>query len=185
MATSMVQIAVIHTKRLILRPWREADFSPFAKINADRRVMECFPAILSSEESDRLAEKISQETEKKGWGFWAVEVIRGAPFIGFIGLGEVDASYPFSPAVEIGWRLAYDFWNQGYATEGAQGALQYGFQTLHLREIVSFTPVGNLRSRKVMEKIGMKRDPRDDFDHPKIAANSLLRRHVLYRLKAI
>jgi 3-dehydroquinate dehydratase/shikimate dehydrogenase len=173
----------IRTERLILRPWTEEDFEPFAKMNADPRVLEYFPSVLSRDESDQLARKIKITIEETGWGFWAVSVPEVADFIGFIGLRYDDFPAHFTPAVEIGWRLAFDHWGKGYATEGALAALKYGFETLKLNEIVSFTTEKNLRSRGVMEKIGMHRDPADDFDHPKLSASHPLKRHVLYRIK--
>lgn len=177
-------MTTIKTKRLILRPWKETDLKPFAKINADTKVLEYFPATLSKEESDQMAYRIKSKIEERGWGLWAVEVPGHCDFIGFIGLNNVDKesfSTHFSPAIEVGWRLAFEYWGKGYATEGAKAALVYGFETLNLPEIVSFTAEQNMRSRRVMEKIGMHHDPKDDFDHPKLAENSPLKRHVLYR----
>lgn len=173
---------MIQTKRLILRPWREEDFEPFAALNADARVMEYFPATLTRAESDAMATRVKREIEERGWGLWAVSVPGEADFIGYIGLKPVDFTAHFTPAVEIGWRLAFDFWCKGYAAEGALAALRYGFDVLKLNEIVSLTTPGNIRSRRVMEKIGMHRDPKDDFDHPKLPEGHPLRRHVLYRI---
>jgi 3-dehydroquinate dehydratase/shikimate dehydrogenase len=176
---------VIQTKRLILRPWREADLEPFASLNADSRVMEHFPSTLSKEESDQMAKRIQGKIEDRGWGLWAVALKETEEFIGFIGLNDLDsATFPvhFAPTVEIGWRLAFDYWGKGYATEGARACLKYGFETLQLPEIVAFTAVQNLRSRAVMERLGMHRNPTDDFDHPKLPEGHPLRRHVLYRL---
>lgn len=178
---------IITTERLILRPWREEDLVPYAKMNADPRVMECFPATLTREESDQQAQKFQTKMQEKGWGLWAVSVPDVADFIGFIGLNPVDKTTldaSFSPATEIGWRLAYDYWGRGYATEGAKACLEFAFETLNLEELVSFTTAQNRRSRAVMEKIGMHHDLKDDFDHPKLAKDHPLRRHVLYRLKA-
>ena len=174
---------VINTKRLIIRPWREEDLEPFAKMNADPRVMEFFPKTLSREESDLMAKKRMAEIEEQGWGIWAVSVKNFAPFIGFIGIAPVSFTAHFTPAVEIGWRLAYDFWGQGYALEGAQAALQFGFKTVQLSEIVSFAVTANLRSRKLMEKLGMHRNPKEDFEHPRIEDGHPLRKHVLYRIR--
>lgn len=174
------------TERLILRPWRKKDLEPFARLNADPRVMEYFPNILSHEESDQMVMRMQAKIDKRGWGLWAVSVPNVSEFIGFIGLNDVDkAFFPvhFAPAIEIGWRLAFDYWGKGYATEGAKACLKYGFESLKLDEIVSFTAVQNKRSRKVMEKIGMHCDPKDDFDNPKIAEGDRLRPHVLYRLR--
>lgn len=174
---------MIKTNRLFLRPWRDDDFEPFAELNADPRVMEYFPATLTRRESDDLAKRIIANMEKQGWGFWAVSVPGIAEYIGFIGLAIPSFEAHFTPAIEIGWRLAHQFWGQGYATEGAIAALEYGFNELGLNEIVSFTTTTNTRSRHVMEKIGMRRNPEDDFDHPKLSQGDPLRRCVLYRLK--
>ena len=177
-------MTTIKTKRLILRPWKESDLESLAKLNADPRVMEYMIAPLSREQSDAQAKNIQAKMQEQGWGFWAVAVPGVADFIGFIGLGHVPWVASFTPAVEIGWRLGFDFWGKGYATEGAKAALAYGFQTLQLKEIVAFTAVANMRSRAVMEKLGMHRDPKDDFDHPKLPEGHPLRRHVLYRIKS-
>lgn len=174
--------SVIKTKRLILRPWQQEDLEPFAKLNCDPRVMEYFPATLNTQKSDNLAKRISDKLEEQGWGLWAVSVPDVAEFIGFIGLAEPSFNAHFTPAVEVGWRLAYDFWGKGYATEGAMACLKHAFQKLNLNEIVSFTAVQNMRSRRIMEKIGLHYDPKDDFDHPKLQEGHSLRRHVLYRL---
>jgi|SRR3990167_3398796 len=180
-------MTTLKTQRLILRPWREEDLEPFAQLNADPRVMEYFPSVLSREASDQVAKKLQAKFEERGWGLWAVSVPGVAEFIGFIGLNTVDkATFPahFTPAVEVGWRLAFDYWGKGFATEGAIASLKYGFETLQLKEIVSFTAVQNARSRAVMGKIGMQRDPKDDFDHPKLPEGHWLKKHVLYRLVA-
>jgi RimJ/RimL family protein N-acetyltransferase len=173
----------IKTERLLLRPWKEDDLASFAKLNADPRVMEQFPSIFTREESDQLMYNSSLHIEKYGYGKWAVILIETNEFIGRIGLENTDFSAHFTPAVEIGWRLAFDHWGKGYATEGAKAALQYGFDTVNLSEIVSFTTIQNTRSRHIMEKIGMHHDPKDDFDHPKLPDGHLLKRHVLYRLE--
>lgn len=172
----------IRTKRLVLRAWHEDDFKLFAKMNSDPRVMEYFPATLSLQESDDLAKRLSAKLQEQGWGLWAVSVPGLSSFIGFIGLSEPSFNAHFTPAVEVGWRLAYDFWGQGYATEGALEALKYGFETLNLNQIVSFTAAQNHRSIQVMKRIGLHHDPIDDFDHPKLAEGHILGRHVLYRL---
>lgn len=174
---------IIKTERLVLRPWKDADFAPFARLNADSRVMEYFPGILTQEESDQFAKRICTAMKQQGWGLWAVSVPNVSDFIGYIGLAPVNFAADFTPAVELGWRLAYDFWNKGYATEGAMEALKYGFETLQMDEIVSFTAIQNKRSQKVMEKIGLTHYPEEDFDHPKLTEGHWLRRHVLYRIK--
>jgi RimJ/RimL family protein N-acetyltransferase len=176
--------AVLRTERLLLRPWREADLAPFAALNADPRVREHFPSCLGQAESDASAVRIRASMEARGYGLWATEVVGGAPFIGFIGLAEPNFAAHFTPCVEIGWRLAQVHWGHGYATEGARAALAFGFQTLGLAEIVSLTTPANTRSRRVMEKLGMRRDPAEDFDHPNLAPGTPARRHVLYRLRA-
>ena len=176
-------MTTLTTKRLILRPWKESDLKPFAELNADPRVMEYLIGPLSQQESNELAARIQNNIKEQEWGFWAVEAPGIADFIGFIGLAHVLYSTPFTPAVEIGWRLAYDYWGKGYATESAKAALDFGFQSLKLNEIVSFTVVNNLSSQHVMEKLGMHRDPKDDFDHPKVPEGHRLKRHILYRLK--
>jgi 3-dehydroquinate dehydratase/shikimate dehydrogenase len=174
----------IRTERLILRPWKEEDLEPFAKLNADPRVMEYFPGLKTRKESDASVKLMSNHIERCGWGFWAASLIQTGEFIGFIGLEDVYFKADFTPAVEIGWRLAFNYWGKGYATEGALASLQYGFEKLKLEKIVSFTAVKNMRSRAVMERIGMHHDPKDDFDHPRLPEGHPLRKHVLYKLKA-
>lgn len=175
---------IIKTERLILRPWRDEDLELFAQLNADPRVMEYFPSVKSYQETAEEFRRIKEGFETFGWGFWAASLIEGGQFIGFIGLKNVGFKANFTPAVEIGWRLAYEYWGKGYAVEGARAALKYGFENLGLNEIVSFTVVNNMRSRRVMEKIGMYHDAESDFDHPRLAEGHPLRRHVLYRIKA-
>lgn len=160
----------------------EADHKPFAALNADPLVMEYFPASLSRQESDGLIEAIESGFERRGFGLWAVEVRATETFIGFTGLSEPSFESHFTPAVEIGWRLARSAWGEGYATEAAKASLAFGFEELDLDQIVSFTSTGNMRSRAVMERIGMTRDPGDDFDHPDLPDARPLRRHVLYRI---
>jgi len=171
----------VRTARLRLRGWRASDREPFAAMNADPRVMEHFPSVLSREESDALIDSIERHVVERGFGLWAVEIPGVAPFAGFVGLSIPRFEAPFMPAVEVGWRLAHPLWGFGYATEGARAAVAFGFASLGLSEIVSFTTAGNLRSRRVMERLGMTHDPRDDFDHPALASHPL-RRHVLYRI---
>lgn len=176
-------ITSLETKRLILRAWREADREPFGRMNADPVVMEFFPACLSREESDQGVDRIEKHFREQGFGWFAAELRDNATFIGFIGLNVPRFVAHFSPCVEIGWRLAAEYWGQGLATEGARAALRYGFETLALDEIISFTVPANLRSRRVMEKLGMTHNPADDFDHPGLPEGHPMRRHVLYRLK--
>jgi RimJ/RimL family protein N-acetyltransferase len=172
------------TSRLILRPWRSTDRPAFAALNADPEVMRHFPTVLDRAASDVLADRIASHFTAHGWGLWAVEVQGGAPFIGFVGLGHVPFEARFTPAVEIGWRLARSAWGHGYATEAACEACRIGFEELGLPEIVSFTVPANVPSRRVMERLGMTHDPAEDFDHPRVAAGHPLSRHVLHRLSA-
>jgi RimJ/RimL family protein N-acetyltransferase len=172
------------TDRLILREWRKADREPFAALNADLRVMEFFPTCLDRAESDAFADRIEAHFARHGFGLWAVELPAIAPFIGFIGLSIPRFQAHFMPCVEIGWRLAHPYWGKGYATEGGKCVLAYGFNQLKLKEIVSFTARVNLRSRAVMERIGMRRDLAGDFDHPALPEGHKLRPHVLYRITA-
>ena len=146
--------------------------------------MEHFPTVLSRKDSDALATRIDEHFAERGFGLWAVEIPGVAPFAGFIGLSVPGFQARFMPCVEIGWRLAAEHWGRGYATEGARAALAFGFDVLGLSEIVSFTTAGNLPSLRVMERLGMRRDPADDFDHPTLPEGHPLRRHVLYRLRA-
>ena len=172
----------LETPRLILRRWKASDREPFARLNADPRVMRYFPSTLSQAESDEMAERIQRRIAERGWGLYAAELRSTGDFIGFIGLSMPGFEAHFTPCVEIGWRLAAEFWNRGLATEGAQAVAAHAFEKWRLAEIVSFTTEQNLPSRRVMEKIGMTHDPLDDFDHPRLAVNHPLRRHVLYRL---
>jgi RimJ/RimL family protein N-acetyltransferase len=171
----------ILTSRLRLRRWRPEDRAPFAALNADPRVMEHFPKCLDRTESDAMVERIEAHFATHGFGPWAVEVKDGEPFIGFIGLAVPRFVAHFTPAVEIGWRLAFDAWGRGFATEGARPVLAFATDTLRLAEIVSYTAPANVRSIRVMERLGLQRDERDDFDHPLVPEGHPLRRHVLYR----
>lgn len=172
----------IRTSRLLLRRWIAADREPYAALNADARVMQHFPAIMTRDESDASADRIEAHFDEHDFGSWAVEIPGITPFAGFVGLVVPKFEAHFTPCVEIGWRLAAPYWGRGYATEGARAALEIGFITLGLNEIVSFTVLANLRSRRVMEKIGMTFDPADEFDHPSLPEGHRLRRHVLYRI---
>lgn len=170
------------TERLVLRTWRPEDRIPFADLNADPAVMAHFPDVLTRTESDTFADRIEADLEQHGYGLWAVEVRGGPRFIGFVGLSHPRFDAHFTPAVEVGWRLARDQWGNGYATEAANESLRFGFEDAGLDEIVSFTTPQNTRSRRVMERIGLQHDERDDFDHPRFPDDDRLRRHVLYRL---
>ncbi len=174
----------LRTERLLLRAWRPADLAPFAALNADPRVVEYLPAALTPAESDALVDRIEARFAAHGFGLWAVEVRGVADFIGFIGLNVPSFQAHFTPCVEIGWRLAAAYWGCGYATESARAVLEFGFHRVGLEEIVSFTAPANVRSRRVMERLGMRRNAADDFDHPGLPENHPLRRHVLYRMPA-
>ncbi|MGP8251811.1 MAG: GNAT family N-acetyltransferase [Terracidiphilus sp.] len=171
----------IETERLILRMWRREDRVPFARMNSDPAVMEFMPALLTRAESDALADRIEAHFAANGCGVWAAELRETGEFIGFVGLWIPRFEAHFTPCVEIGWRLAAGHWGKGLATEGARAAVGQAFGELGLKKLVSFTAVGNVRSRRVMGKIGMTHDAADDFDHPDLPEGHWLRRHVLYR----
>jgi RimJ/RimL family protein N-acetyltransferase len=169
-------------ERLILRGWQGSDREPFARISADPEVMRHFVRPMTREEADGFAERIERQFQEHGYGPWAVEIPGEAPFIGFVGLLRHTFAAHFTPAVEIAFRLDRRFWGRGYATEAARAALADGFRRLGLQEIVSMTVPANVRSIAVMERLGMTRDPADDFDHPNVPEGHPLRRHVLYRI---
>jgi len=173
----------LETERLRLRRWKAEDCEPFARLNADARVMEFFSKTATREASDAMAERIERGFAQHGFGLYALELRETGEFIGFTGLAVPEFDAPFMPSVEIGWRLAFEHWGRGLATEAARAALRYGFEELGLTEIVAFTVPANKRSWRVMEKIGMTHDPRGDFDHPKVPEGSALKRHVLYRAR--
>lgn len=176
-------IPTLAAERLLLRDWRTADLEPFAAMNADPEVMTYFPAPLDAAATDTLLERIAGHWAEHGFGLWAVEHRDDGRFLGFTGLTRPSFEAHFTPAVEVGWRFVRAAWGAGYATEAARAALEFGFETLGLEEIVSFTVPANERSWRVMERIGMTRDPADDFDHPRLPEGHPLRRHVLYRLR--
>jgi RimJ/RimL family protein N-acetyltransferase len=169
------------TPRLLLRRWREADHEPFAALNADPHVMKYFPVPLTRAESDRLIARIEAGFDQRGYGLWALQLRATGEFLGFTGLDIPSFQAHFTPAVEVGWRLARSAWGRGYATEAGRASLAFGFEEAGLGEIVSFTSAVNVRSQAVMERIGMRHDPADDFDHPELGEGDELRRHVLYR----
>lgn len=177
------RMTILKTQRLILRPWCKADRQPFSEMNADPRVMEFMPGTLSSRESDLLVDRIEKHMRDHGFGLHAAEVHAEHLFIGFIGLAVPSFQARFTPCVEVGWRLAASHWGQGLATEGAHEVIRHAFEDLGLDAVVSFTVPANLRSRRVMEKLGMTHHPEDDFDHPRLPEGHPLRRHVLYRLR--
>jgi RimJ/RimL family protein N-acetyltransferase len=173
---------VLTTPRLALRLWRRSDRIPFAAMNADPAVMAWLPAPLTSAESDALADAIEAHHRTHGFGLWALEIPGVTAFAGFVGLSVPGFTAPFTPCVEIGWRLAAAYWGRGYATEAARAVLTRAWDVLGLDEVVSFTAAGHERSRAVMARIGMRYDPHDDFDHPRLPPGHQLRRHVLYRV---
>ncbi len=175
-------VTELRTERTLLRAWRDNDLAPFAQLNADEEVMRWFPSLLTREQSDAMVERIRSRLSEAGWGLWALEVPGVSPFCGFVGLSRVPFETSFTPAVEIGWRLDRPWWGRGYASEAARACLRYAFGSLGLAEIVSFTTTKNVRSRAVMERLGMRHDAEHDFDHPGIPESSPVRPHVLYRL---
>jgi len=172
---------MLKTERLLLRPWTEEDFLPFSEMCGDKDVMEFFPALLTKSESDGIANRAKSLIDRRGWGFWAVEVPDQESFIGFVGLHIPNENLPFSPCVEIGWRVAKKYWGQGYATEAAKKSLSYAFTELNLNEVVSFTTIANTRSQKVMKKIGMS-NTGNNFMHPDIKSTHPQCEHVLYKI---
>jgi ribosomal-protein-alanine N-acetyltransferase len=169
------------TARLRLREWRDEDLPPFAAMNADPDVMRYFPETLERAESDAMVMRIRAHFATFGFGPWAVEIPGVTEFAGFVGLMVPAFDAHFTPCIEIGWRLAPGVWGQGYATEAARTVLEDAFEVLAQDEVVSLTVPTNLRSRAVMERIGMTRSPGDDFDHPRLPSGHVLQRHVLYR----
>lgn len=172
---------MIRTERLTLRAWRDADRDAWAAMNADPQVMEYFPATLERAQADAAFDRFSTALAVRGWGLWAVE--HSGEFLGFTGLNPVGFDAAFAPATEVGWRLRRDAWGHGFATEAARAAVAYAFDELGLDELVSFTTATNVRSRAVMERLGMTHDPADDFAHPALPEGHPLRPHVLYRLR--
>src|ERR1700739_767491 len=175
-------MVALKTERLILREWNATDREPFARMNADARVLEYLGERMSRKRSDEVADRIEAHFRTHGFGLCAAELTEGGEFIGFIGLAVPAFEAAFTPCVEIGWRLAAEYWGAGLATEGAREIVRYAFEELGRAELVSLTASGNERSRRVMAKLGMTHDAAENFDHPQIPAGHPLRRHVLYRL---
>ncbi len=173
----------LETPRLLLRPWRDADVEVWIALNADARVMEFFPGIYDRARGEASAVALRERMARDGYGWWALEVKGGASFAGVIALQEVPFDAHFTPALEIGWRLPYEHWGHGYATEGTRAALEYAFGPLGRDELIAMTALSNVRSQRVMQRLGMQRDSRDDFNHPNIGAGHALERHALYRLR--
>ena len=171
----------IYTKRLLLRKWQESDLVPFYKLNSNPKVMEFFPKALTKNESDGLAKDIQKKLIQNRWGIWAVEEKQSGNFIGFVGLNQPKTELPFTPCIEIAWRLAEEYWGKGYATEAAKKSLEYAFNNLPVNEVVSFTAKINERSEAVMQRLGMTNTQRN-FNHPEVPPHSLLYEHVLYKI---
>jgi RimJ/RimL family protein N-acetyltransferase len=174
-------MAELRTPRLLLRQWRDSDREPYARLNADPEVMRFFPSLQTREQSDRSIDAWSHELEQRGWSNWAVERLQDERFIGFVGLTIPKRALPFMPCVEIGYRLAKEYWGQGFATEAGQECLQFGFEALNLEAIVSFTARLNTPSQAVMKRLGLS-NANADFEHPAVPEGSALRPHVLYRV---
>ena len=176
-----IQITTLETPRLRLRHWQTSDYAAFAELNADPEVMRYFPNPLTTDESNHLAERCKNLIAAHGWGFWAVELKQTGQFIAFVGLHAQPTQFSFSPCVEIGWRFAKAYWQQGYATEAAQACLTFAFDQLQLEHVVAFTAHNNAASEKVMQRLGMQF--MQDFEHPELAADSPLLKHKLYRIE--
>jgi RimJ/RimL family protein N-acetyltransferase len=178
-------IQKIETPRLLLREWRPEDLEPFTRLNADDRVRKFIrrDRKLTAEESKAMVESYAASFQECGFGMWALELKSGSAFIGSAGLSVPAFQAHFTPCIDIGWRLAYEYWGNGYATEAAKAVIDHAFRRLGIDEIVSFTVPKNHRSRAVMERIGMKRDWNGDFDHPLLPPQHHLSRHVLYRIR--
>lgn len=173
---------IIETERLQLRPFRLNDLDPMAAINEDRQVCEFLPTIGTREATLQFIERVIAHHKKNGFSLYATELKSSREMIGFVGLLIPSFEAHFTPAVEIGWRLGSQYWGNGYATEAAIAVLDYGFTEIDLDEIVSFTVPANIRSKRVMKKIGLHHNPEDDFDHPRLEKAHPLCRHILYKL---
>ncbi len=177
----MTEIIELKTGRLRLRQWKQEDYPAFAKLNADPEVMKYYPEMLNEKDSNDMAQRFEALLAYRGWGFWVVEKLDEKKFMGFVGLHEPTYDLPITPCVEIGWRLAKEYWGYGYASEAAKASLAVAFKKLDLPEVYSFTSVLNKKSQAVMEKLGMV-NMKQNFDHPMIPKDSPLREHVLYKI---
>lgn len=175
---------MLNTSRLLLRRWESKDLDSFARMNADPRVMEFFPKLLSREEVAQMIVRIEKHIEEKGFGLWAAELKETGECVGFIGIQVPAFETHFTPCVEIGWRLAHEVWGKGLAVEGARCVLEDAFGRLKMKEILALASKINLRSRRVMEKLGMHYVPEYDFEHPKLVEGSPIRAHVTYRIRS-
>lgn len=180
----MAEIIEFETDRLRLRQWRKTDWPEFAKLNADPEVMRYFPKPLSTEESNAMADKIYNLISERGWGMWAAEEVKQRKFMGFVGLHIPAQELPFTPCVEIGWRLAKEFWGHGYATEAGRATLQVAFRELELSQVVSFTSMSNTKSQAVMKRLNMV-NTGNNFEHPDVPVGNPLREHVLFKINKL
>jgi RimJ/RimL family protein N-acetyltransferase len=181
MLPTFAQPVELHTKRCVLRQWKDSDLALWCATNADAEVRRFFANVADEEQARGEAQRCRDAIGQRGWGMWALEVPGVFPFAGFVGLAVPHYDAPWIPAVEIGWRLTRAAWGQGLATEAAKAALDFGFTRLLLREIVAIAVPANTPSRRVMDRLGMVRDEAGDFDHPRVEAGHPLQRHVLYR----
>lgn len=172
----------LHTERLLLRTWQPADLPGFAALNGDPQVMRHFPSVMSRPQSDAMARRMQAHFAQHGFGYWVLERHGQPGLIGVLGLQRVNFEAAFTPAVEIGWRLQQAHWRQGYALEAARAVLTFAFEKVQLEQLLAFTVQANLPSQALMQRLGMQRDPHDDFDHPLLPEGHPLRRHLLYRL---
>jgi RimJ/RimL family protein N-acetyltransferase len=172
----------LESDRLLLRPWRDEDVRDWVAMNADPRVMQFFPSTYEVDYATKMAQTLRERLEADGYGWWVLEAKNVSPFVGVIVLQSVPFEAAFTPAFEVGWRLKAEHWGRGYATEGATLAVRFAFDVLNVDEVVAMTAVQNLPSQRVMERLGMTHDARDDFDHPRLEEADRLRRHVLWRL---
>jgi len=173
---------MLETKRLLIRQWQDQDIEEFTALNRDPEVMEFFPNLMSESEVRSMVSRCRESIEERGWGFSAVEERASGRFIGMVGIHETPFELPFGLRIEVGWRLAKAYWGKGYAGEAALACLDYAFNTLSVDAVCAFTPTHNLRSRRVMDKLGMT-DLHKPFIHPRFEAGQPLAEHVLYAIK--
>jgi ribosomal-protein-alanine N-acetyltransferase len=180
--TTRMGAPTLETARVRLRPWRDDDIEAWVAMSADPRVMEFFPSVVDRVRAEATAKRLRDRLDADGFGWWVLEINDRAPFAGVVALQDVSFEAPFTPALEVGWRLRCEYWGHGFATEGARAALAYAFDVLDRAEVVAMTATINTRSQRVMQRLGMTYDPRDDFDHPMLPRGDRLERHVLYRI---
>ena len=173
----------LETERTILRPWRDEDIPTWVAMCADARVMEFYTMPLARDEACAQVEGMRARMKRDGYGWWVLEIKDGASVAGVMVLQDVPFETHFTPAIEIGWRLVPEAWGKGYASESGAALLDFAFNELQRSQVVAVTSAINVRSRRVMERLGMVYDPDDDFEHPRIEVGHPLRRHVLYRKK--